>query len=153
MSDRTLLPNSLVAAIGLVAVLALSACAGGESPDASSPGPSDRPTRTDPVVEPVASESAPGVVGEVPDDILDRILADASDRTGAAAEAIEVTRAEAVTWSDGSLDCPEPGMLYTQALVDGYDVVLDAAGTELDYRATTNGDYRLCESPGRPAGG
>jgi hypothetical protein len=27
----------------------------------------------------------------------------------------EVVSAKAVTWSDGSLGCPEPGKLYTQA--------------------------------------
>jgi hypothetical protein len=90
------------------------------------------------------------VIGEVPNEILDRILDDAVVRTGTDRASITVTRAEAVTWSDGSLDCPEPGMMYTQALVDGYHVILDADGEELDYRATAAGNFVLCVD-GRPA--
>ena len=91
------------------------------------------------------------MIGEVPEAILDAILADAAQRSGVEADDIAVTRAESVTWSDGSLDCPEPGMSYTQALVDGYHVVLDADGEELDYRVTAAGSFVLCEA-GRPAG-
>lgn len=140
--------------LALVAIgLFLSACAAGGAGSDEPPTSSERPTRTDADPQPIPSESSPGIVGEVPADILDAIVADATDRTDVGADAIEVVRAEAVTWSDGSLDCPEPGMLYTQALVDGYHVVLDAAGTALDYRATTAGSFRLCENPGPPAGG
>ena len=92
------------------------------------------------------------VTGEVPAEIMEPILADAAERTGAAVDEIDVVTAVQVTYTDGSLDCPEPGMLYTQALVDGYQVVLDADGTELDYRVTRDGGFRLCEEPGRPAG-
>ena len=89
------------------------------------------------------------MTGEVPDDIIAAILADAAQRTGVAVEAIEVVSAESVTWNDGSLGCPEPGMLYTQALIDGSQVVLDADGEELDYRVGSGGSFLLCEN-GRP---
>ena len=91
------------------------------------------------------------MTGEVPDDTLAGILSDAAQRTGLPEDAIEVVRAEAMTWSDGSLGCPEPGMVYTQALVDGFHVVLDAGGEELDYRVGQGGSFRLCEN-GRPGG-
>ena len=67
----------------------------------------------------------------IPGDLLNRIFADASERTGVLPDALVVTRAEAVTWNDGSLGCPEPGMFYTMALVDGYQIVVDAAGKTL----------------------
>lgn len=88
----------------------------------------------------------------MPVDQLDAIVADAARRTGIDEDEIETIRATAMTWPDGSLGCPEPGQMYTQALVDGYHVVLDAAGESLDYRATTSGSFRLCEKPSRPAG-
>lgn len=91
------------------------------------------------------------MTGEVPDGILANIVADAAGLTGVDAEEISVVRGESVTWNDGSLGCPEPGMLYTQALVDGYHVVLDAEGEQLDYRVGSGGGFRLCES-GRPGG-
>lgn len=97
------------------------------------------------------SEAAP-VTGEVPADLLGEILTDAIDRTGVPASEIEIARAEETTWPDGALGCPEPGQVYTQALVDGFQVVVEAAGERLDYRATANGSFRLCEDGGRPAG-
>lgn len=57
---------------------------------------------------------------------------------------IEVVRAEEVTWPDGSLGCPAPGMQYTQALVPGYRVRLRVAGETLDYHAAATGHLVLC---------
>ena len=37
-----------------------------------------------------------------------------------AASAVVLTRAEQVTWPDGSLGCPEPGRSYSQALIAGF---------------------------------
>ncbi len=71
-------------------------------------------------------------------------LADAMRRTGIEAAELRVTTAETVTWSDGSLGCPQPGMLYTQALVPGYRIRIDAAGDTLDYHAGQRGAPRLC---------
>ena len=87
------------------------------------------------------------VTGQVPQDLLEAILADAQARTGLARAQITVLRAEAVTWRDGSLGCPQPGMEYTQALVPGFWVVLGAGGRELDYHASDRGSFFLCESP------
>lgn len=71
-------------------------------------------------------------------------LADAMRHTGIDAAELRVTTAETVTWSDGSLGCPQPGMIYTQALVPGYRIRIDAAGDTLDYHAGQRGSPRLC---------
>ena len=60
-----------------------------------------------------------------------RTLADAENRTPTARADIKVLSAEAVTWPDGSLGCPQPGMMYTQALVPGFRIVLQAADRTL----------------------
>lgn len=133
---------------------ALASCAAPAGPD-----PSITPSASGPTASPSIMESGPPstgapATGEVQseiDTILAGILADAAERTGVPEGAIEVVRADAVTWSDGSMDCPEPGMLYTQALVDGFHVIVDADGEELDYRAARGGSFLLCEN-GRPAG-
>ena len=67
--------------------------------------------------------------------ILERIRADAAQRAGVAPDQVKVLAVESVTWSDGSLGCPEPGMMYTQALVRGHRVRVDAAGMMLLYHA------------------
>lgn len=86
--------------------------------------------------------------GGAPGELLNAILADAARRTGVDADALTVTRADAVTWRDGALGCPEPGMYYTQMLVNGYWIVVETETQRLDYRAQANGYFRLCEQPG-----
>lgn len=75
---------------------------------------------------------------------------DAAASAGADASAIVVVEAETVTWPDGSLGCPEPDMLYTQALVDGYRIVLEVAGTPVAYHGTVGSDPFVCRSPEPP---
>ena len=47
---------------------------------------------------------------------------------------VQILRAEKVTWSDSSLGCPEPGMLYTQVLTPGVWLILSHGEEEFDYR-------------------
>jgi hypothetical protein len=72
------------------------------------------------------------------------ILADLEGR-GAPTSGLEVVTARAVTWPNGALGCPKPGMMYTQALIDGYQVVVKAAGTTYDYRFGSTSTPRLCQ--------
>ena len=80
----------------------------------------------------------------MPGELLARIEADAKKRANASSENVVVVKAERVTWSDGSLGCPQPGMAYTQALVPGYWVVIDVDGVAYDYRVSARGGFRLC---------
>ncbi len=145
MADRA------AGALVLALVIALTGCGG---PDAASDtaATSIAPTTTTavetaptrpPITVPIVT--TPARTGEVPAELLGRILDDATERTGSTDP--EVLRDEAVTWSDGSLGCPEPGMVYRQVLVAGYWVVIRAGGITLDYRAGESGAFRLCESP------
>lgn len=93
------------------------------------------------------------MTGEVSPELLGRILADAKERTGASADELRVVVAEAVTWSDGSLGCPQPGMGYTMALVPGYRVVVEAGGVEHHYHASERGAFTYCADPQPPAEG
>lgn len=68
----------------------------------------------------------------------------AARRTGIDVAALTVASAERVTWLDGSLGCPEPDMMYTQALVPGYRIRIEAGGETLDYHAGTRGAPLLC---------
>src|SRR4030095_15356854 len=88
-------------------------------------------------------ENAPTTTG-VRKGILDPILNETAKLTNVPREQLVIVRAESVVWSDGSLGCPEPGMMYTQALVNGYWVIIDAAGRKYDYRVGSGGSFRLC---------
>jgi hypothetical protein len=51
---------------------------------------------------------------------------------------------QAVTWPDGSLGCPQPGRVYTQALVPGWRItVTDGTGT-WRYHASRSGFWVQC---------
>jgi hypothetical protein len=85
------------------------------------------------------------IKGEVPGEILATILDDLAARADVDPVEVQILRAEAVRWSDGSLGCPQPDMMYTQAEVDGYWLVLQVDSQEYDYRITTTGYFLLCE--------
>lgn len=91
---------------------------------------------------PVTGEADPSLVASIKQDLI--------GRTGAAESDINVVRSEEVIWNDGSLGCPVPGEMYTQALVNGFWVVLEHGGTEYDYRANDRGFFRLCEGGAQP---
>ncbi|PWB98227.1 hypothetical protein [Homoserinimonas hongtaonis] len=119
-------------------LLSLTACmTGGEMPNES---PSRTPFET----------SSPGAIApsgtpiDVSQQAWDAIVADLAQR-GVSAEP-ELVSAEAVTWNNGALGCPKPGMNYTQALVEGMRVVVTAGGETYDYRFGSEGSPVLCEA-------
>jgi hypothetical protein len=115
--------------------------------------PGERGQSVTPTVTPTAMPTGetPPAKGEVPQGILDPILKEAAALANVAREQLVIVRAEPVVWSDGSLGCPEPGMEYAQMLVNGYWVVINAAGQTYDFRAVRDGRFRLCpQGRGRP---
>ena len=72
---------------------------------------------------------------------------DLAKRTGLSVDQIEVVEARPVTWPDGSLGCPQPGMAYPQVLVDGLLIRLRAAGKIYEYHSGGNRAPFLCENP------
>ncbi|MCD6361678.1 MAG: hypothetical protein J7M38_12560 [Armatimonadetes bacterium] len=69
-------------------------------------------------------------------DVVDKAVADLSARLGVEAGKIEVVSCEEQMWPDGSLDLPEPGMVYTKAIVSGYLVVLGANDRQYEYHCS-----------------
>ena len=123
-----------------VAVAALMLAAGACTPQSDAPDEAASPEAATPVAAAPAAAT-----GEVPAELLNSILSDLMAEEGLQRDNIEVERAESVIWSDGSLGCPEPGVMYTQAQVSGYWVVLHAGDRQYDYRATEKGQFRRCK--------
>jgi hypothetical protein len=94
---------------------------------------------------PSSSSSSGGA--SLPAAIIDPIVADAAAGLGVDPSAVKIVSAEARTYGDGSLGCPKPGEMYTQAVVDGYQVIVEVNGTQLDYRGSGPGRFRICENP------
>ena len=92
---------------------------------------------------PIAS---PGSPVELPAVILDPLLADVAQRSGVPREQLVIVSATSTTWSDGSLGCPAPGQMYTQALVEGWQAVVRAGAKVYDYRGAGVGTLKLCKT-------
>jgi hypothetical protein len=114
-----------------------SSAGSGSSGPGSSPGAANGSASDGP------SASIPG-----PASIRDEIIADAARRAGVDPADVTVLSAEARTWGDGSLGCPEAGMSYTQVQVDGYQAIVSAGSNTYDYRIG-RGRWRLCENGAR----
>jgi len=107
-------------------------------PTQPQPSPSRTPFETT-TRGPIAPTGTPVAV---PPARWDAIVADLSDRgvTGTP----ELVSADAVTWNNGALGCPSPGVSYTQALVDGMRVVVTVDDKTYDYRFGTTDTPKLC---------
>jgi len=79
-----------------------------------------------------------------PSDLVALIVADLARELGRPPGDVQVRSVEAVTWRDGSLGCPEPGMFYTQALVPGFRLTLEVDGRSFDYRSGRGMAFRRC---------
>jgi hypothetical protein len=90
---------------------------------------------------PASKEETPA---SVPAGMIEAALEDAANRSTTARADIKVLSAEAVNWPDGSLGCPKPGMMYTQALVAGYRIVLQAGEQTLNYHSMSRGRPVFC---------
>lgn len=111
------------------------------------------PAATVPVTtQPMNDESTPRVTdqiiegGEVPRALLDTILVDLLNRTGATMNDVILEKSEAIVWNDGSLGCPQPDVMYTQALVNGYQIIFVVEGNTFDYHVSERGNFILCDS-------
>jgi hypothetical protein len=141
--------------LGLSAMLQVMAAepvapAQGVAPPKRLQDPIDNTLRVPPVAEPVTIASVPRELRRV-------VVADAAKHLDVPESSVVLTRAEQVTWSDGSLGCPQPGMGYSQALVPGYRIVARTAERELTYHTDTQATAVRCQEPlpkgKRPADG
>lgn len=77
--------------------------------------------------------------------LIEQARQDLARRLDLDAAGIEVERAEAVVWPDGSLGCPQPGMVYTQVLQDGYRILLRVDKEIYAYHGGGSRGPFLCE--------
>lgn len=77
--------------------------------------------------------------------IIQMARADLAKQLGVDESQIEFIQMEAVTWPDGSLGCPQPGMAYIQIMVEGYRIQLAVAGTVYHYHGGGDNPPFLCK--------
>ena len=127
-----------------------------ETPTAEEPTMTDdaRPT---PIPVPTPTDDAVPA-GPVDSSVLEReevkaAVAAEAKRRDVSEDQVEVTGFASVTWTDGSLGCPQPGMHYTQALVPGEQLILEVDGERASYHAGRDGEFSYCANPVPPAPG
>jgi len=72
---------------------------------------------------------------------------DLATRLNVSSETIAFLGFEDVVWPDGSLGCPQPGMGYTQVMVEGYRILLYFEGQTYAYHGGGNRLPFLCQDP------
>lgn len=93
-----------------------------------------------------ASMAVTAQTSEVPAALLDKIRAELAGEQGVAAADVKVVSAKSVDWPNGAMGCPKPGRMYTQAIVPGYRIELEAGGKKFTYHAATKGGYKRCDN-------
>jgi len=131
----------------LTVLAATAACATDAPPKGGGVAPPTRiPDPQEAVLAPAGEQVS---TTAIPREVRRAVVADAAKRFNVAESAVVLTRAEQVTWPDGSLGCPEPGRMYTQMLVDGFRVSAKTTEGELLYHTDSRGNVANCAS-GKP---
>ncbi|GGL33821.1 hypothetical protein [Phycicoccus endophyticus] len=148
-------PRLLVTAA--LTALVLTGCGTESSGSASSADTSPSPTATattspslpaassTPTVPPPADSSLPPGLEDRTE--VQAAMKDAAGRAGIVPGEVVVAGYEAVTWSDGSLGCPQKGRVYPQHTVDGERLLLRVDQRTLEYHAALGGEFSYCASP------
>ncbi len=138
--------------VGSLATLALVACTASEG---TGPGTTERMQSAAPGGSVAGAPSGPASAGApagIPVVVWNGVLADLAERTSDGVVEPTVLSARAMTWNDGAWGCPEEGVMYTQALVEGFQVVVEVGGEEFDYRSDGQ-SVRFCDSSSVLEGG
>jgi len=91
------------------------------------------------------------------DQLVDSAVTDLADRAEVAVNAITVTQARTVHWSSSAIGCPTENINYTQVVVPGVLLLLEADGKIYRYHAPNGGALFYCpdeqaEAPAYGAG-
>jgi hypothetical protein len=124
--------------VTLGCTLVLAACAA-DDPSGTASDPSPGPTPP-----PGAAEATLVALDLLPSE-AQAAITDAATRFDVPESEVAVAGALRVVWSDGSLGCPEDGMMYTQALIDGYRLTLEVKGQRIEYHGADGQPPSLCE--------
>lgn len=128
--------------VAVATLFLLIACGSLEAPDDGGDVGESAPTTG--TTDSVGSETTSGMETDI--DLVSTATEDLARRLKVTAAEIEVLEVEAVTWPDGSLGCPEPGQVYTQALVEGRRIILGHGGRVYLYHAGGDSQPFLCAS-------
>jgi hypothetical protein len=144
--------SKMGAALLVLALLAGCAASPAVPPTATPPAatatPAAQPPATTSPAQPQPVSPQEKAIVDKLDDAGRQMLAAARDdlagRLKVKPDQVRLVKAEIMRWSDSSLGCPQPGMMYAQVITPGYQFILEVDGKEYDYRASQT-RVALCE--------
>lgn len=145
--------NWLKIASTLYLTLCLAGCNPVANPNpsnAGTPSPSDM-TTTAPAL-PTQGGSTPMTPGiSTPTDsglenLIEQARQDLAQRLAISTNQIVLVEATEAEWSDSSLGCPQPDMLYLQVITPGFLILLDANGAQYEYHSNRDAYVVYCEN-------
>jgi hypothetical protein len=128
--------------------LQLGACSLVLACTACKQGGTEAPTETNGLAEAALpmteSDDNAASTGEGLGQQVSAAVADLADSAGIATDAITVREARTVNWGSGAVGCPKEGMNYTQAIVPGVLLLLEADGKIYRYHGRSGGAPFYC---------
>jgi hypothetical protein len=76
--------------------------------------------------------------------LIEKAKEDLAQRLPIATTEISLAKAEEVVWSNGSLGCPQPGMVYAEVLTPGYLILLKASKNDFEYHTDLQDAITFC---------
>ncbi|MGB7449914.1 MAG: hypothetical protein WA892_12410 [Ornithinimicrobium sp.] len=159
---------SLTASLLVLAACSEDGSSSQDSPTDASPSDPESSMSDDPSPTTDAQTNGDLPVGGATEEVRARAsvqaaMQDLADRTGTDVGNVTVVGYAAVTWPDGSLGCPQPGRMYSQAVVPGHQLILtvgegaevSATGPQVprglvSYHAGRKGTFTWCPHPRPP---
>ena len=134
----------LVGIAGILLTVSLAACTADTPAEPGDPGTEESPTGLPIATAPTEVPSTTDTV-DPPKTHMEAIRADLDGR-GVSGSDATLVEAHRKTWDTGALGCPAPGVNYTEALVDGWQVVVKVGDKTYDYRFGSSSSPKLCEN-------
>lgn len=118
------------------------------------PRPSEQKTQLTPGetirLQPESEAAVPLPRNEKQRRMVEQAMDDLAERREVTREEIDLLAIRLVIWPDSSLGCPRPGINYTQATKEGYQIVLQVGRRRYAYHAGLGGEPFFCEHPTQP---
>ena len=94
-----------------------------------------------------AEVQQPAIVNSLSDRVASAVITEVSKQTGIPTKNLKITQYSRQTWSNGCLGLSKPGEICTQALVEGWRVVVSGNKCTWVYRSNRNGRILRLETP------
>jgi len=94
-----------------------------------------------------AEVQQPAIINSLSDRVASAVITEVSKQTGISTKNLKITQYSRQTWSNGCLGLSKPGEICTQALVEGWRIVVSGNNRTWVYRSNRNGRILRLESP------